>query len=276
MQLAKFIQKVFILRYQEEVAPLVAALRDEGFDQIELVSRNYTELEQSYARSYRCLMGHCDAWQRAASEPGYSLILEADFVPCRGFGRMKPPIPVNSTGPVWGWLYSSAQRVYQYDGEFIIGHSGAPVATLINAPAASIVSGFVEEENKYRHPSEYSLWDTYVRTYAAYNGVTTYLPIRSYGEHGGLANPEHRLHKVNPCHQADVLIAPLHFLPPYAKHSRLSYKVIRAKAYLRAWARLFAFRYVEIGTLKNTDFSIKVKLRLMWLGLKRLIPIIPL
>jgi hypothetical protein len=72
-------------------------------------------------------------------------------------------------------------------------------------------------------------------------GGEAFIPLRHYGEHGGSPNPEHaRLGRISRqgLHRADNLMSSLHFLPPYANGSRLSYLRVRLEAHLMGFARL--------------------------------------
>lgn len=276
MILNQVVQQAFIICYQEDTSPLEKALYEEGITKIHKVSREYTEAELSYTRTTRCLIGHYDAWKLAQKAEGLSLIVEADFVPCVGLGEQIVPFPTHLQGAAWGWLYSCAHRVYEYDGEYIRGHGGTMVSYVIDPVAAKKIEGFLEDQLEKYSPTEYFAWDTWIRMYAQDHGVMMYLAARSYGEHGGITNREH-VGEINyPNHQADILISKLHFEPLYAKGSKLQFWRRRVTAYCRAWARLIALRYVERGTLQNENFTFKYKLRLLKLGLFRLLPIIPL
>ena len=206
-------------------------------------------------------MGHHDAWSECSQQSGFSLVVEADFVPVIGFGQQTVPIPEHMIGRAWGWLYSSGQRAYEFDGTYIRGHSATTVAYIIDDKAASKILGFMDHEFSQYNPREYRPWDTYVRMYAQNRDVFMYLPFRSYGEHGGMPNTEHKTNQINPSHQADVLINRLHFLPSYARNSKARYFFVRARAYAKAWARLLCFRYIELPTLQTptTDWRYKVR-----------------
>lgn len=275
MILRNVIKRAFIICYQEDTSLLEKALRAEGFDDIVRVCRDYTTQELTYAKQARCLLGHYDAWQLAQKHDGLSLIVEADFVPCIGFGEQRVPFSKDKVGSAWGWLYSCAQRVYEFDGAFLRGHSATMVAYVLDAEAANKVDGFLDHEFEQNPPQTYSPWDIYIRMYAQKNGVSMYLVPRSYGEHGGLVNPEHQQLIKNPNHQADILIGKLHFSPNYAKGSQLRYFKFRIFAYLRAWARLFCLRYIEKATLFNSSLSWGYRARLVKLGFIRLIPFVP-
>lgn len=274
MILQDFIKQVFIVCYKEDTSLLEKALRAEGFDKITRVSREYNPEELTYAKQSRCLLGHYDAWQLAQKHDGLSLVLEADFVPCIGFGKQIVPFAKEKVGSAWGWLYSCAHRVYEVHDGYIRGHSGTMVAYVLDGEAASKVDSFIEHEFAQNPPQTYSPWDTYIRMYAQDKGVDMYLVPRSYGEHGGLVNPEHQQLIKNPNHQADILLNKLHFLPRYAKGSKLRYLNFRLFAYLRAWARLFCLRYVEKATLFSQSFTWSYRLRLVKIGFIRLIPFI--
>ena len=83
--LRKLIKRTIILAYREDTSQLENTLRAAGLDPV-IQRRTYTPTEQTYSRTIRCLLNHTDAWRAAAAATdGYTLILEADFVPCRDF-----------------------------------------------------------------------------------------------------------------------------------------------------------------------------------------------
>ena len=109
--------------------------------------------------------------------------------------------------------------------------------------------------------------------FAQKRGVNTYIPFRSYGEHGGTPNWEHREAGINPTHRADVLWGRLHFLPLYAKGSIIVYLICRARAKIRAILRLLSGRFVEFPLLLNSSIPINQKIRLVLFGIRRLVSI---
>jgi hypothetical protein len=103
-------------------------------------------------------------------------------------------------------------------------------------------------------------------------GAEAYIPPKHYGEHGGFPNPEHRrsgLITRSGHHRADNLAAPLAFLPPYARGSRITYCRERAVARARGWGRLLVGAWIV-----NTNVyprSPRSTAQMYWIGLRRLL-----
>jgi len=76
-------------------------------------------------------------------------------------------------------------------------------------------------------------------------GVRSYIPSKSYGEHGGIPNPEHTVNGFTSWHQADSLIAPLAFMPAYANGSSLRFVYFRARSRARYIYKFFAGKYFD-------------------------------
>ena len=78
-------------------------------------------------------------------------------------------------------------------------------------------------------------------------GAEAYIPFRHYGEHGGLANPEHRqLGRLSRegTHRADILAKRLRFMPDYAEGSYVKFFNERCKNRILGWARLLSGRWI--------------------------------
>jgi hypothetical protein len=106
------------------------------------------------------------------------------------------------------------------------------------------------------------------------------MPFHCYGEHGGLPNREHRAAGVGMSsrwdlarrlglgrnHHADVLDAPLLFLPPYAQGSRFRYLRVRLEAKAAGLLRLVAGRTIA----PNDPISWGSRLKIFGCALLRL------
>ena len=268
--MAAVIKRVIIVAYQEDTTELERALTDEGFDPIIVLRRRYSEEETCYSRASRCLLSHHTAWELASRSEGLSMIVEADFVPVKGIRNLPLPYPTSREDHAWGWLYACGQRVYELvDGAYIRGHSATTVAYVIGPQAAKKVMPFLESELTKNDPKNYFPWDIYIRMFAQRAGVSMYLPYRSYGEHGGIPNKEHKVHGITLTHHADVLWGPLHFLPLYAKGSRLRFIAYRLKAKGKAILRTLSGRYLERPTLFNEGLPRAYRATLLRLALTR-------
>jgi hypothetical protein len=248
-----------ILAYREDTSALEAALRAEGFS-VEVQRATYSAGELEFSRTIRCLLNHQKAWQKAAARARPTVIVEGDFVPCRGFGRAPAPFDPARHGPLaWAFLYAGGPRFTRgHPDGALEGHAACPVALLLSPAAAPLLVRYAEEELARCDPRAHSMWDALFQWYVMGWGGRCFLPWKHFGEHGGRANPEHaaarigwtgrlpflsRLNLFNN-HHAECLLAPLHFLPPYADGSRLRFLAIRSLARLIGWVRLLRGRVV--------------------------------
>lgn len=271
MELINCVGTIFIIAYKENTDLLVGALKKEGFSNIEVIRPHYSEEEMSYARTSRCLLNHRNAWKKCAATSDLSIVMEADFVPVVGFARLPLPFDLSKKGQAWGWLYSSGQRLYEIDEYgFIRGHSAVPVATILDAHAASVLIEFVDWEFSRHSPQEYTLWDTYIRVFAQNRGIQCFLPLHSYGEHGGIPNPEHIQKGVTSIHNADSLWNKLHFLPSYAQGSKFKYMYYRVIAKLKSLLRLVSGRTIERPVLVARNSTLSKKIKLVALAFRRI------
>ena len=95
-------------------------------------------------------------------------------------------------------------------------------------------------------PGAYRPWETYLGIFLRKErGIRNYFTTRQYGEHGGLANPEHRQSGARAWHEADVLAGRLAFLPAYAKGSRALYRLRRLRGWSRGFLRLVTARFYD-------------------------------
>jgi hypothetical protein len=222
----------------------------------------YTEKELSYSRTIRCLLNHDSAWALARAINGLTLIMEADFVPCEGFGSLPLPFDPAARGDTaWSFLYAGGPRMFSVlpDGS-LPGHAACPVAYLISSRVGAWLNEYTREElARHGDLTRYSLWDTQFQWHLMGKGATCFMPWRHYGEHGGLPNREHQSAGIGVAkrfrligrlglgrnHHADVLYAPLKFLPPYAQGRRHRLWRTRLEAKLTGWLKLFSGKVVH-------------------------------
>jgi hypothetical protein len=88
--LVNCIGKTLIIAYKESTELLEKALEQEGL-QWEVLRQETKEEYKEFSPSYRCLLNHKRAWEMAAAEGKFTLIVEADFVPVVGLGKL--PLP---------------------------------------------------------------------------------------------------------------------------------------------------------------------------------------
>jgi len=281
--LGSLIRHTEILAHREDTTLLENALRNEGLDPFVQRKTDYSPPEMSYSRTIRCLMNHAEAWRRAATVSGHTLIVEADFVPCRGFSGLPAPFDPAIHGPLaWAFLYGGGPRIFQVlPGGYIWGHASCPVAVLVSPEVASFLADFAAA--LIRDTTDlgaYSLWDTFFQWHMMGHQARCFIPYRHYGEHGGEPNPEHKqsgsgtlagsriLRKagLGSNHHAECLCAPLLFLPAYAHGSRLRYFRIRITAKFIGLARVLLGRVVE----PNQNMPFPERLRALGTAFRRL------
>jgi hypothetical protein len=272
----------FILAYRENTEALEQALREEGLS-AEVIRPTYTSQELTYSRAIRCLLNHGNAWRRARDMQGMSLIVEADFVPCRGMAQFPLPFSPELEGDgAWAFLYSAGPRMLRCraDGS-LQGHSATSVAYVITPLVAGWLVEYLESE-LIRHGdlTRYSLWDTQFQWHIMGKGGKCFMPFRNFGEHGGRPNTEHHREGVGlgarlrlltmlgigRNHHADVLYGPLKFIPEYAHGSRLKFLRTRLEAKVTGWLKLLSGRVV----MADPSADKKELRRMRWLCFRRL------
>ena len=273
-KLIDFVERVFIVAYNEDTTQLENALKGEKFETI-IIRTEYDAEEEKYSKQSRCLLNHSNAWRQCIEKSGISMVVEADFVPVVGLGQLPMPFDPVEKDNSCAWLYSGSASLWTLTAAgYAIGFSSTNVAILLSSEVAKVLVNFAEEEFIKNDPRDYFPWDTYHWSYLVKNKINPYLPYRSYGEHGGLPNTEHLKAGINPSHQADVLWGKLHFLPLYAGGSNSKYHYIRLKAKFRGFLRLILGKYISLSKLRkrrkeyNQDFPI---LSMFIFSIKRLI-----
>src|SRR5262249_31464018 len=244
MRLRDFVDEVAIIAHREDTQALENAFRQEGFT-CRVFRGGYSHEQQQYDAQIKCLINHANAWRYMLNIDRPMIIVEADFVPVKGFGTLPVPFPIrNNLGAQFGWLYSPGSVLYAIDDNiFPHGHGNAMVAYIATPATAAALLDFFEKEMN-RNKGKYALWDTYIGIFLRWEkGISNYIPVYQYGEHGGLPNPEHDRAGVRSWHQADILWSKLAFLPLYARGSRLRYRAIRVRGWFRGWLRLALLRF---------------------------------
>jgi hypothetical protein len=266
------IDKVIVVAYREDVSDLVSSLKVEGF-KVEVLRPKYTPEEMTYSKNSRTLLNHRSAWQRASQGTNYTLICEADFVPCRGIGDFEVFWPTEKVC-AWGYLYQGSPRLLAMVGQrpYLRGHTAPLVSYVVNASVAELMIKFFEVEKKTYDLRSYFTFDAHLQWGVMGLGAEAYIPMRHYGEHGGIPNPEHERLGALPRagrHRADNLMNSLHFLPQYANGSYLSYLQTRLGAHLLGFGRLLSGRWISSTDVYKFGGLDVVKMYLI--GLRRLI-----
>jgi hypothetical protein len=194
-------------------------------------------------------MTHAAAWRLAARRKEPTLVVEADFVPVIGIGRQPFPLPEQMSASGIAYLYSCGPEIWDLSGSAIArGHSGAMVALVIPPAVAGLLLEFYGETMNANPDGVYTTWDSKIGYWLNKRGIECFLPYRQYGEHGGIWNPEHK----GRAHRADVLAAPLRFLPPYARGSALTFLKTRIRARWWGVLRLCSGRFLRLADFKRS------------------------
>jgi hypothetical protein len=270
--LSQAISRSLIVCYREDVADLERLLAASGLNP-RILRGSYTAAELEYPAAKRTLLNHRRAWQIAAEAPGYTLICEADFVPCRGLGNLSVFWPM-ANPLAWGYLYQGSPRLLAIVGPqgFLRGHCAPLVAYVVNRQVAEHMLRFFEGKIGEYEASFYVPWDAQLQWWVMGQGAEAYMPRWHYGEHGGLPNPEHArsgLMGRAGRHRADNLVAPLAFLPQYASGSRLVYLKERAVARALGFGRLLTGRWIVDTNVYSRN--LRRTASMYWIGLRRLI-----
>jgi len=261
------VNKIFVVAHTEDTARLQDFFKAEGFE-CDVVRSVPEEEPDSLTSVLKTLVGHRRVWYRCRELKEFVIVVEADFVPVVGFGAQRMPFNVNAKD-YFGWLYCGGATLYEFDTDGLaLGHSSGMVACLFWSEVAHALIEFADRELAQAKPGEYRIWDSYIGIYLRHEkGIRNALPFRNYGEHGGIARQEHTANSIRAWHQADRLIAPLAYLPQYAGGSRVKYRVIRLRAWLRSVYRLALGRYLPFGyAFRSKNFR-----RLLSFALRRLL-----
>jgi hypothetical protein len=269
--LRQAISRSLIVCFREDVGQLEGALASADLKP-QVLRASYTASELASPANTRALLSHRRAWQIAAEAPEYTLICEADFVPCKGLGDL--PVFWPAANPMaWGYLYQGSPRLLAILGpeQHLRGHCAPLVAYVVNSRVAECMLRFFDFEIEVFGTEKYFTFDAHLPWWLMGQGAEAYIPSKHYGEHGGLPNPEHAKSGVVTRaghHRADNLAGPLTFLPQYARGSWLRYRKERAVARALGWARLCTGRWISYAdayprSLKGTAY-------MYWIGLRRL------
>jgi hypothetical protein len=269
--LRQAISRSLIVCFREDVDQLERALASADLHP-QVLRANHTAKELTFPAAIRCFLSHRRAWQIAAEAPGYTLICEADFVPCKGLGDLPVFWPMENP-MAYGYLYQGAPRLLAILGpeQYLRGHATSVCSYVINSRVAECLLRFFDREIEEHGTDKYVTWDAHLPWWLMGQGAEAYIPPKHYGEHGGFPNPEHAksgVVKRAGRHRADNLAAPPAFLPQYARGSWLRYRKERAEGRALGWARLCTGRWISY-----TDaypHSLKSTAHMYWIGLRRL------
>lgn len=253
--LVNCINQVLIIAYKESTEQLEEVLTKEGF-QCQVLRQETKPEFQDFSRSYLCLLNHRRAWEKATQVSQPTIIIEADFVPVVGFGKLPLPFNLYQGDIGISWLYNCAPQVYNVSPDgYAEGFSTSTVAYIVTPQSARYLQELAEEIREKVGASNYSTWDSNIDSFLRSKKLKNYIPWRNYGEHGGLPNPEHRQNNLSKTHRADVLYDKLAFTPMYAagkKSGKLEFLAVRLKARFKGIARLVTGRFLRVKVIQGS------------------------
>lgn len=259
--LINYIDRVLIIAHKEATDQLEATLTKEGFNYEVLRQESKPEF-QNFSRSYLCLLNHRHAWEKAAQADKPTLIIEADFVPVVGFGKLPLPYNPHQTDVGISWLYTCAPQVYHVSSEgYAQGFSTSAVAYIVNSQSATYLLELADEVAEKIGATKYSTWDSDIDKFLLKRQLKNYIPWRNYGEHGGLPNPEHQQNNLSKVHRADVLYGKLAFTPLYAvgeQGGTWKFLNVRVQARLKGIARLAIGRFLRPPVVKGSTTPMRL------------------
>lgn len=251
--LASVASGVLIVAHDEDTTLLRATLESEGF-LVEEVRGPYSPEQMAYSAIMRCMVNHANAWRIAASRCRPTIVVEADFVPVRGFGSLPVPVPSALYDASLAYLYSVGPQIWDLAAPGVArGHGGGMVALLIPQKVAEHLLLFYQEELERNPLGRYSPFDTRVGYWLKDRGIQSYIPYRHYGEHGGVGNPEHARVGFSRSHRADAFLGKLAFAPFYAGGSKARYLMTRIRARFWGGLRLLCGRLLSWHDFARSD-----------------------
>jgi GR25 family glycosyltransferase involved in LPS biosynthesis len=263
------IDQTFVIACKEDTTLLEQTMATEGIA-CEVLRQAPGEVRPEFARSYGCLLNHSQAWRKVLERGKPALIMEADFVPVKGFGSLPMPCDVMDDRTGVAWLYTCASQVYTISGEgFAEGFSVSTVAYVVTPNAAMALLDLAEQIRSEYGECHYSPWDSEIEGFLRSRGLRCYIPFRNYGEHGGIPNPEHaqnrdRWKQLSTCHRADRLYGELAFLPAYAVNG-WEFRQTRFYGWSRGIGRLVLGKFLRWKIVGRST----VPLRLVGFALRR-------
>ncbi|MBD2252989.1 LPS biosynthesis glycosyltransferase [Nostoc parmelioides] len=259
--LINYIEQVLIIAHKESTEQLEATLTKEGFNYQVLRQESQPEY-QNFSRSYLCLLNHRSAWGKAIQTEKPTLIVEADFVPVVGFGKLPLPYNPHQTDVGISWLYTCAPQVYHVSPEgYAQGFSTSAVAYIVNSQSATYLLELADEITEKIGATKYSTWDSDIDKFLLQRKLKNYIPWRNYGEHGGLPNPEHRQNNLGNVHHADILYGKLAFTPLYAlgeQGGTWKFLKVRLQARLKGIARLAVGRFLRPPVIQGSTTPLRL------------------
>jgi len=246
LRFGDYFRTALVVAHHEDTSDLCRALRSEGFD-VTIIKRHYSDQEIGLPRAIKCLLNHSSAWKFVCELGEPALIVEADFVPCKGIASFPMPYCPKELGPKVAYVYAAGPVVYHADGSGgFFGHAATNVAYTVDLKAAGLWLDLLQDHQVTRDFNQYYQWDVEMPVdLRRLKGVRLYLSQKDYGEHGGIPNPEHRMNGITHWHQAAALMSPLAFLPQYAKGSWIRFVYFRVRSRARYVYKFIVGKYFD-------------------------------
>jgi hypothetical protein len=267
-RLVDMVSQIIIVAHREDVTSLEGALM--AFHVPVVVQRRRYNAEESlYPGITKCLLNHRDAWMAAKRSEKYTLVCEADFVPVRDI-HLSPADWLPEDELAWAHLYTSSPRLLEpFNGYFRV-HQATAVAYLLNANVARCLDGFTSSYAEEHGLNSLAPWDAYLQWYAMGQGARMFMPPKSLGEHGGIANREHQLNGMRHkgTHRADSLAGKLAFEPLCARSHPIAYRFQRLYFRLAALGKVIFDRWIV--EFDEGHWSRAERRKSLWRGITRL------
>ena len=260
LSLVEGIGKTFIIAYKEQTDLLESVLKQQGLD-CQVMRQQHQPKYKDYSPSYLCLLNHRSAWEIAKKENKPTLIVEADFVPVIGMGKLPFPFNIHQSNVGICWLYTCAPQLYSVTPEgFGEGYSTSMVAYIVTPKAAERLLELEAQKRENPGPKSYSSWDSDIDSFLRKYEFKNYIVFRNYGEHGGRPNPEHHNRGLSKVHRADVLYGKLAFLPLYAEDSNPSLQLLSARfhARVKGIVRLAMGKFLRVHVVNGSSYPRKL------------------
>lgn len=260
--LRQAIDRTFVIAYQEDTTLLESIFHREQLP-YEVLRQVEDEIPSDFSRSYACLMNHCKAWRKIVAAGKAALIIEADFVPVKGFANLPMPCDVMDNRTGVAWLYTCASQLYSVTADgFAEGFSVSTVAYIVTPNGAVGLLELAEKIRLKYGERSYSAWDSEVESFLRSRSLVCYIPFRNYGEHGGIPNPEHaqnrdRWKHFSRCHRADRLYGELAFLPAYALN-HWEFRQVRLYAWVKGLGRLVLGKFLRWNVMRGSSFPLRL------------------
>ena len=262
ISLGQAIDRTFVIAYQEDTTCLESIFNREQLP-YEVLRQVEGEMPSDFSRSYACLMNHAKAWRKIIETGKAALIIEADFVPVKGFAKLPMPCDVTDDRTGVAWLYTCASQLYSVTAAgFAEGFSVSTVAYVVTPNGAVGLLELAEKIRLKYGECRYSSWDSQIESFLRSRSLCCYIPFRNHGEHGGIPNPEHarnryRWWRFTNAHRADRLYGELAFLPAYALNHR-ELRQVRFYARVKGLGRLLLGKFLRWKVMRRSSFPLRL------------------